>query len=106
MWKFFSGMMNHITCPLSYNFLTLRELGLDLVEIILGRIEKKKKEKRKKKKEKTWEGKIWEKMVKMSVWLRGERGEGGEKTGGFECFLPAPTKTQSPQIGEKIEEDE
>ena len=46
MWKFFSGMMNHITCPLSYNFLTLRELGLDLVEIILGRIEKKKKEKK------------------------------------------------------------
>ena len=42
-------------------------------------------------------------MVKRSVWLRGE---GGEKTGGFECFLPSPTKTQSPQIGEKIEEDE
>ena len=71
-----------------------------MVEIIFGRIEKKKKRKKKKK---TWEGKIGEKMVKRSVWLRGE---GGEKTGGFECFLPSPTKTQSPQIGEKIEEDE
>ena len=42
-------------------------------------------------------------MVKRSVWLRWE---GGEKTGGFECFLLGPTKTQSPQIGEKIKEDD
>ena len=42
-----------------------------------------------------------EKMVGVAVWLGGE---GGEKTSGARCFLPKPTKNQSPQIEEIIRE--
>ena len=45
------------------------------------------------------EKKIGEKMAEKCVWLRLEMG--GEN-GGPRNFLPRPTKTQSPQIGEKI----
>ena len=41
------------------------------------------------------------KMVGVAVWLGGE---GEEKTSGARCFLPEPTKNQSPQIEEIIRE--
>ena len=56
-----------------------------MVEIILGRM-KKKRENR-------------------ENGLEGRGGE-GRKQVELENFLPGPTKTQSPQIGEKIKEDD
>ena len=41
------------------------------------------------------------KMVGRSVWLGGG---GGGNFGGAHEFSPGPTKTQSPQIGEKMRE--
>ena len=43
------------------------------------------------------------------VWRGGEGrggGAGERKQVGLEDFLPGPTKTQSPQIGEKIKEED